>query len=343
MARHVKIAAVQPALKVGAVEANLARVEELVRDAYQIHQPDLIVLPEAMTSPNVYHRDMRAVPRPVDGPVLALMTRLAEELHTVIAGGSLCVRGRHAYGTYQLVEPDGRAHLHDKDIPSGPENFFYRGGDDDGVTAVAAWDGLSVGLVSGLEWARSRTAARLRRGGVQLVIGGQCWPWTPVNWSGPMGRWSRGEYRRSVGLCRITPVTMARLVDAPAVMASHVGEVTMDTPLLPGIPWRSPLAGHTHICDRDGTTLALLTDADGEGHIGAEVELSEPHATHELPAGHWTIDISSLPTALFHVFNALGMAAYAARSRRGGFPWQLGPGTDLPDEVPPRRSPDADA
>jgi ferredoxin-NADP reductase/predicted amidohydrolase len=343
MTKRVKIAAVQPALELGRVEKNLERVEDLVRDAYRVHCPDLIVLPEAVTSPNVYHPDICAVPRPVDGPLLTLFRYLAEELDCVIAGGGLCVRGRHAYGTYMLVEPDGRAHLHDKDIPSGTENFFNKGGDDDGITAVVAWGRRRVGLASGMEWTRTRTATRLRRAGVEIVIGGQCWPWTAVNWRGPIGRWSRGEYRRSIDLCRDTPPTMARLVGAPAVMASHVGDITMDTPFFPWASWRSPMVGETHICDRDGTTLARLSLADGEGHIAAQVELSPPQPVDELPSGYWTIDLGQPLTAMFHGSNAVGVAAYTLRSLRHRFPWQDGLGTDLPDEVPPRAAPVAAA
>jgi ferredoxin-NADP reductase/predicted amidohydrolase len=339
MTRRLKVAAVQPALQRGRVEENLARIEDLVRDAYRVHRPDLIVLPEAITSPNAYHPEIRSVPRPIDGPALTLMSHLATDLNCVIAGGSLCVRGRHAYSTYMLVEPDGRAHLHDKNIPSGPESYFNRGGDDDGVTAVAAWGRRRVGLASGMEWARTRTAGRLRAARVELVVGGLCWPGTAVNWWGPIGRRSRAEHARSVGLCRSVPAIMARLVGVPTVMASHVGDITMDTPLLPGVAWRSPMVGQTHICDRDGTTLALMTETDSDGHIGALVELGDPQPRDEVPKGYWTTAFGKDVRAMFHLCNAVGTAAYTVRSWRGAFPWQDGLGVDLPDEVPPGADP----
>ena len=47
--RTVKVAAVQPALRVGELDWNLKRCEELVRDAAREHNPDVIVLPEAFT------------------------------------------------------------------------------------------------------------------------------------------------------------------------------------------------------------------------------------------------------------------------------------------------------
>jgi hypothetical protein len=50
----MRIAVVQPRLELGAVERNLARVRQLVRDAHRERAPRVSVLPEALTSPNVY-------------------------------------------------------------------------------------------------------------------------------------------------------------------------------------------------------------------------------------------------------------------------------------------------
>jgi len=340
VSRRLIIAAVQPKLEVGAPERNLERLETLIRDAHRAHQPDLIVLPEAMTSPNTIDPRVRQVPRPIDGAPLNLMSLLAREFQCCIAGGFLAVRGRHAYGTYALVEPDGRAHLHDKDIPSATENFYYRGGDDDGVTAVAEWDRRRVGLASGMEWARVRTARRLRDAAVQLVIGGQCWPWTPEeDRRGPVGRWLREEYVRSQRQCREIPSLMARLVGAPTVMASHVGPVDMLQ--IPGgtrFLWKTDMVGETHICDRDGSTLARLSRSDGEGHIAARVELNAAAPADSLPDSYWTTDISAPITAVFHASNVVGAAAYRIRTLRKQFPWQTTAHSDLPDEVPPRVS-----
>ena len=56
-----RVVAIQPALQIGDVEGNLARVTDLVRAAAREHSPDAIFLPEAMTSPNAYDRRMRSV------------------------------------------------------------------------------------------------------------------------------------------------------------------------------------------------------------------------------------------------------------------------------------------
>jgi predicted amidohydrolase len=192
-----RIAVVQPALELGEVEQNLARVEDLIRDAHREHGAAVIVVPEGFTTPNVYARVLRGTARPVDGQPLQMLTRLARELDCVLAGGFIAVRGRHTYGTFVLAEPDGAVHLHDKDIPTAWEQHYYVGGDDTGVVQCATL-GCTVGLMSGWEWARFRTAGRVRAEGVRLVLGGMCWPSMPLNWPGPLRWWALREQRSGV-------------------------------------------------------------------------------------------------------------------------------------------------
>ena len=180
----VRLAAVQPAVRLGEIEANLAHVEDLIRDAHREHGPDVITVPESMTTPNVYSRRMLDAARTVDGQPFQLLVRLARELDCVIGGGFIAARGGHTYGTYVLAEPDGSANLHDKDIPTAWEHNYYRGGDDDGVIDSARLG--RIGLSCGWEWARNRTARRLRDGRVRLLLGGMCWPSFPTNWPQPL-------------------------------------------------------------------------------------------------------------------------------------------------------------
>ena len=151
--KKLRIAVVQPHLAVGAVEMNLRLCASLVREASVMHSPDVILLPEAMTSPNMFHRSIRRVPQPVDGAPYQMIVRLAKELHCTVGGGFLSVRGQHARHTYVLAEPDGTTHLHDKDEPSMWETNFYTAGKDQGLTSTGFGN---VGLAMGFEWGRSR-------------------------------------------------------------------------------------------------------------------------------------------------------------------------------------------
>jgi predicted amidohydrolase len=328
-----RIAVIQPALELGRVESNLARVEALIRDAHREHSPEVIVLPEAMSSPNVFDERIRHVPRPVDGQPLQLLARLSRELSCVLAGGFLAVRGSHAYGTYVLAEPDGALHLHDKDIPTAWEQHFYRGGDDPGIVPCEALS-ATVGLMSGWEWARSGTAARVRSAGANVVLGGMCWPSMPLNWGGPLGPWVRHEHDLWRRQCRELPGQVARLTGVPVAHASHVGPVTGATPLAPGLAWRTEMLGESQICDRDGTILARLSLEDGEGHAAADVELGPPRPLDEIPDRYWIPHLSIASKLAWHSMNAHGSLAYRLRHARRGFPWQQLPICDLPDEVP---------
>ena len=329
-----RIAVVQPALALGEVERNLARVEDLVRDAHREHSADLIVVPEACSSPNVYAKILRGAARPVDGQPFQLLTRLARELDCIVAGGFLAVRGRHTYGTFVLAEPDGAVQLHDKDIPTAWENNYYVGGDDDGVVRCGALN-ATVGLMSGWEWARSRTSARVRAGGAQLVIGGMCWPSMPLNWGTPPLRWwAQREHAIWRRQARELPGQVARITGVPVAHASHVGPVDGETPLASRIPWRTQMIGESQICDRDGTILARLSLEDGEGHVAADVELRPAAPLDEIPGRFWIPRMTLTTNAAWHGMNAHGALAYRARHLRRGFPWQAWPAGDLPDEMP---------
>jgi len=327
-----RIAVVQPALELGAVERNLARIEDLVRDAHREHSPAVIVVPEACTSPNVFHRILKGAPRPIDGQPLQLLTGLARELDCVLAGGFLAIRGRHAYGTYVLAEPSGAVHLHDKDIPTAWEHNYYRGGDDDGVVECETL-GATVGLMSGWEWERNRTARRVRDGGARLVLGGMCWPSVPSNWRGPAAKLFAREHAGWKRQCRELPPLVARRVGVPVAHAAHVGPVDGESPLMPGIAWRTTMLGESQICDRDGTVLARLSEEDGEGHVAADVELAPPAPLDPIGDSFWVQDLSAMSRLAWTTLNFHGDVSYRINHARRRFPWQSLPAADLPDEI----------
>jgi predicted amidohydrolase len=335
-----RLAVVQPRLALGEVASNLRRLDGLIRDAHAEHSPAVIVLPEGCTSPNVYATAIRSVPQPVDGTALQMLRALARELDCVIAGGFLAVRARHAYGTFALAEPGGALHLHDKDIPTAWEQHFYRGGDDEGIAPCATL-GVTVGLMSGWEWARSRTSARVRAAGASLVLGGMCWPSMPLNWGGPLRPWLRREHTIWRRQAAELPGQVARFTGVPVAHAAHVGPIRGATPLAPGVAWDTVMLGESQICDRDGTVLARLTMEDGEGHVAADVQLAPPQPAEEIPPRYWIPELTPASLLGWHSMNAHGALAYRVNHARGRFPWQSLPDLDLPDEIGPAGVPSA--
>ena len=211
------------------------------------------------------------------------------------------------------------------------------GGDDAGTPRCGAL-GCTVGLMSGWEWARHRTAARVRAAGARLVLGGMCWPSMPLNWPGPLGAWARREDAIWRAQARALPGQVARLVGAPVAHASHVGPVAGETPLGPGIPWRTRMLGESQVCDRDGTVLARLSLEDGEGHAAADVDLREPAPADPPGERFWIPDMTLTTKLAWHGMNAHGALSYRLRHARRGFPWQAWPAGDLPDDLPPAGS-----
>jgi predicted amidohydrolase len=330
--RTCRIAVIQLTVEIGQVERNLRHVEDLVRECAREHDPDMILLPESMTTQSVFHPAMRDVARPVDGEPFELLRRLAREFGCVVGGGFIATRAGDAYGTYVLAEPDGSAHLHDKDQPTLWDNHWYRGGDDDGFALTSLGP---VGMANGFEWCRSRTARRLR-GGVRLVAGGSCW-WSFPDWRLTRGWLMRREHDYNVAMAREMVGRMARAVGAPAAIAQHAGPASCLTPGAARIPYRTVMVGQSQICERDGRILAYLGIEDGEGYVAADVTLAEPRPLDPVPNTFW---MPVLP-ASFHLTwatqNLQGRIAYSRARRRGAFGWsgRAESERDLPDYVPP--------
>ena len=327
--RTVKVAAVQPALRVGELEWNMKRCEDLVRAAAQEHNPQVIILPEAFTCPNVFDKRLRGMAAPVDGAPYQMLVNLARELGCSVGGGFLAKRGGDTRNTYVLADPDGTTNLHDKDEPSVWEYNYYTRGTDDGVFTHRLG---TVGLACGWETARSRTARRMVGAGVNLVLGGCCWPAYPT-WVFP-----RGWFNRDMQYYRLwaadTTRNFARLVGAPTAFAWHVGPVHSGTPAMPGIPWNTIMTGETQIAERDGTILARMTYEDGEGSIAADVRIAEPAPVDPIPSGFWVRPQCFSIHFVWHYMKNHGRLRYPIDKALGRFPWQEWPDYDIPNHNP---------
>lgn len=312
----LRIAVVQPRLAVGDVDRNLARVADLARDAAREHGPEIIVLPEAITSPTVHSPAMHAVPRAIDGEPYEMLRRLARTCGCWVGGGYLAVNGPRARSVYVIAEPNGATHVHEKEQPDLWEAHYATGGIDDGFASTPRGP---VGIVSGLEWLRSSTAQRLA-GTVRILLGGACW-WAPPGWRALPKSARRHSQERFAALAREAPSRMARTVGAPAAVAHHMGSVTGRTPLVPGLPWPARLAGESVIVERDGRVVARL-GTDDEGHVAAEVGLSEPEPLEPVPRQTWLVTRPRELQAASVVHSFHGRVAHRRRERAGSLPWQ---------------------
>jgi predicted amidohydrolase len=329
--KTIKVAAVQPALRVAETEWNMKRCDELVRDAAREHNPDVIILPEGFTSPNVYDKRLRHTAFPVDGAPYQMLVNLARELGCSVGGGFTAKRGGDTRNTYVLADPDGTTNLHDKDEPSVWEYNYYTRGRDDGVFTHPLG---TIGLACGWETARGRTARRMVAARTNLVLGGCCWPAYPT-WVFPRGWFNRDmEYYRL--WAADTTRNLARLVGAPTALAWHVGPTRSGTPAMPGIPWNTIMTGETQIAERDGTILARMTYEDGEGSVAADVAIADPAPLDPIPSGFWVRPQCFSIHFVWHYMKNHGRLRYPIDKAMGRFSWQ-----DLPDHDIPNHNPGA--
>ncbi|MBA2764705.1 MAG: carbon-nitrogen hydrolase family protein [Thermoleophilaceae bacterium] len=331
MADTRKVVAIQLAVRLAAIDDNLRHIEDIVGQAAREHSPDMIFMPEVSTTPNVCHRAMRSCHGPVDGAPLALYRRLAREHGCIVGGGALVVRGTDARNTYFICEPDGTTHLHDKDQPTMWENNYYGKGEDPGAIELSSGD--VIGCANGFEWARTRTAARLR-GRVKLLAGGMCFPSYP-KWALTRPYLWKREHTTMLQLARETPTRIARAIGCPAVHPSHVGDIVFETPMAAPIPWPTIMVGETIITDELGNILERLAYEDGEGYICAEVNWREPEPLDPLPETFWMTSLPLSTHLVWHLCNAHGRGKYLAMKALGRHAWQHEPyhGDDLPNRI----------
>jgi predicted amidohydrolase len=327
--RDLKIAVVQPALRLAEEDWNLRRVEGLVRDAVREHHPDIVVLPEAFSTPNIHHTCLRETPGPIDGAPYQLLKRMSREHGCWVTGGYVAMRGSQPRHSYVIAEPDGTTYIHDKDEPSMWEYCYYTPGKDDGVFSTPYG---RIGCAMGFETARSRTARRMRARGVQLILGGDCWPGVPA-WPLLRRIWER-EQEYYMLFAADTPSVLARAVGAPAAVAFHVGPVDGYTPGIERVPYRTIMTGESQIVRPDGRVLARMTYDDGEGSVAATVTVGEPAPANDIPSSFWLRPNTFLFHVFWHYMKNHGRARFLYDLKLGRFGWQGRDHHDLPGYNP---------
>jgi hypothetical protein len=102
---------------------------------------------------------------------------------------------------------------------------------------------------------------------------------------------------------------------------------------MPGVPWPTIFVGESQVVERDGTILARLGYDDGEGYVAASVGLGSATPLDPIPSGFWMAPHPASMGLVWQLQNRFGRLSYAANKRRGRFPWQAQPATDLPNYV----------
>ncbi len=339
---HVRVAAVQMHAVLGDVATNLENAEHWVRLALK-EGAQWIVLPEFFTTAIALHptRLVNAY-RTLEGLPMQLLKTLAKEGHAHIGGSFLARSGADVFNTFVLASPTGHVYTHDKDFPTtNIETSVYAGGEDDefvkelahcGVVAEPATpipsrphniksavftlpDGTSVGAALCWEQCRYRTARRLT-GRVCVILAASGWPFVAPNDSISRTNPAAGQDALSAGDgIREAPRRLARLVGAPIVHASLVGDVWSSGSTSGGARLLR-FSGESQIADASGRTLARRSYAEGEGLVMAEIEIGRIAPSEAIPdEASWTPEVSPQSQTAWATSGAAGRSVYINTTR----------------------------
>jgi N-carbamoylputrescine amidase len=153
--KQVRVAALQCALG-DSLEANVARVEQLVRDAAA--QGAQVILPSELFEGPYFCREEKDAffdwAKPVEGhPTIGRFQRLAQELGVVLPVSFFEREGHAYYNSLAMVDADGAllGVYRKSHIPDGPgyeEKFYFRPGN----TGFKVWDTRYGKLGVGICW-----------------------------------------------------------------------------------------------------------------------------------------------------------------------------------------------
>lgn len=153
MARKVEVAVLQCELG-GTRERNVARIEEMVREAVG-RGAQVILAPELFEGPyfcKVEDEDVFAEARPAQGnTTIARFSALAAECGVAIPVSFFERDGHHYYNSLAMIDADGRVLgvYRKSHIPDGPgyeEKFYFRPGDTGFRTWETRFGKIGVGI-----------------------------------------------------------------------------------------------------------------------------------------------------------------------------------------------------
>ena len=134
-------AAVQLEARLGDVNYNLAKTNNLIDDAFR-RGADLVIVPEFFTTGIAFHPSLLNAALPLEGRALQLLCDKARRYNRPVGGSFIAIKqDRERYNTFVLAFPDGSYYSHDKDLPTMWENCYYRGGSDPGILETSGpWE-----------------------------------------------------------------------------------------------------------------------------------------------------------------------------------------------------------
>lgn len=305
MNQFAKVAAIQLATRIGDSAKNMASCERLALLAVK-EGARWIALPEFFTTGVSWNPRIVDAIQNTEGAAAGFMRDFSAKHRVVIGGSFLCRLSDGSVRNRYLCYADGTlVGMHDKDLPTMWENYFYEGGDITDQGILGTYDNMRVGAAVCWEFMRTMTARRLRNQ-VDVVMGGSCWWSIPSNFPGILQTlWEPANKLNAIAAIQDS----ARLIGAPVIHAAHCGEIECPMPGLP-ITYKGCFEGHAAVVDADGHVVAHRSAAEGEGLVCAEIALGAQKTNEEIPNGFWLRRRGFLPTFAWHHQRWLGRRWY---------------------------------
>jgi len=310
-----RVAAVQMEARVADVPYNIDHAARLIDDAIA-QDAKIIAIPEFFTTRIVYDERLFECSLPPENPALDMLVAKATRSKVHIGGSYLEMRDGDVYNTYVLVEPDGKVHRHDKDLPTMVENAFYVGGCDDGLMDTSLG---KVGAAVCWEMVRTQTVRRLV-GKVDLLMTGSHW-WSEPGWPVLGSAFAEKFHAGNGRLMHRTPGFLAGYIGAPLLHAGHCGILEGGFLTVPGtrltVATKTQLMGETQIIDARGTILKSRHYSEGPGLIVDDIALGAQAPRQTAPDGFWIPNLDKVSKLLWVHQNACGKAAYKWAKHHG--------------------------
>jgi hypothetical protein len=150
-----------------------------------------------------------------------------------------------------------------------------------------------------------------------VILAASGWPFVAPNDGISRSNPAAGQDALSAGDgIREAPRRLARLVGAPIVHASLVGDVWSSNGSPAGGARLLRFSGESQIADASGRTLARRSYAEGEGLVIAEIEIGPVAPSESIPDdASWTPEVSPQAQTGWATSGAAGRSVYVNTTR----------------------------
>lgn len=242
------------------IRANLAKADELIRDAAR-QGARLVLLPELFATGYTYDQRLTHHAEPIGGALTQWQQRRSRRLGVWIGAGIVEEAAGKVFDTFLLTGPAGEIHIYRKQYPAFFEKLYFHSGADVGIFDTALG---RVGVMICWDMMQAKLCRALA-GKIDLLLICSAWPdlrCGNVPLFGVRDWMSRQPGKR--------PRKLSKQFQVPVAYCNMAGDFHTRVPGL-GLTYRTTFCGNSSITDGHTTRLGVeeqLLIADVQLHTG---------------------------------------------------------------------------